>query len=129
MARTKRYKDEEGRYLAIDDRCDDFCLGWYIPDENDFGAHVGEDAREVEKVLATKEPPESRADFDNWVVIVAVHKLADGVGAHGFYFESMKRAKEALAAANLALLSKNVWPDWALKAKAAGWTPPKNWVP
>jgi hypothetical protein len=41
----------------------------------------------------------------------------------------MKNARQALKAANEALLSGEVWPAWALKAKQEGWTPPEGWKP
>jgi hypothetical protein len=36
---------------------------------------------------------------------------------------AMKRAREALRHI------EKPWPEWAVKAKAEGWKPPKNWKP
>jgi hypothetical protein len=41
----------------------------------------------------------------------------------------MKRLKTALRVARAEWKTNAVWPDWAIKAKAAGWTPPANWKP
>ena len=50
----------------------------------------------------------------------------------GFYWETKKEAQVALRYINLRLKSDREdrpWPEWAIQAKTAGWTPPKNWKP
>lgn len=43
--------------------------------------------------------------------------------------QSANRLKNTLNEALLAYKANKPWPEWATKAKAAGWIPPKNWTP
>lgn len=50
----------------------------------------------------------------------------------GLLWESKARAQEALVSARAALKaarSSKPYPEWAIKALAAGWKAPKGWVP
>ena len=50
----------------------------------------------------------------------------------GLRWESKARAQEALVSARAALKaarSSKPYPEWAIKALAAGWKAPKGWVP
>jgi hypothetical protein len=117
------YKTEDGDYLDIEER-DDYYIAWYLPTDGDFGAIVGEDPQ-----IGSK-PPENKDDWECWIAHKTVQALADGQDDHGFFFEGIKKARLALAAANEALLSGHApWPAWAITAKDAGWTPPEGWKP
>lgn len=116
---TTEYVCDDGCYLAIDER-DVFYIAWWLVDEEDFGQYVGE-----------VEPLEPK-DKDEWEVKVAydaVKPLASGTDIRGFYFKTKRQVAHALLAANRALNQDVPWPEWAIKAKAEGWKPPKGWKP
>lgn len=48
-----------------------------------------------------------------------------------YVWPSMKLARQALRAVRAAIKDRSgvPWPDWAVKAQAAGWKPPKGWKP
>lgn len=48
-----------------------------------------------------------------------------------YVWPTRKAATAALRAVKAAIKDRSdvPWPDWAVKAKAAGWTPPKGWAP
>jgi hypothetical protein len=96
MARTKCYVSEEGCYLAIDERNDGIYIAWYTPEDGDFGGYIEEGA-EMSDI-----PPEKGED---WIVYKTVKALADDNNNQGFVFDTMKKAKIALAACNDALLN------------------------
>lgn len=59
---------------------------------------------------------------------------ADYASVHsgGIHFDSSTRLREFFAAMKVALKRAHdemPWPDWATKALAAGWKPPKGWKP
>lgn len=121
----KTYICEDGCYLDIDER-DFYHIAWYIPEDGDFGGYVGEIATQP------KEAPKVKETWEMWVAHKAIEPLADcRRDMYGFYFESLKDAKVALLAANTALQNEKglPWPEWAVRAKDAGWTPPKGWKP
>ena len=123
-AKTKPYVSEDGCHLAIDERADGFYIAWFIPEDGDFGGYIGEHEETSET------PPDKKEDWENWVVYQTVKSLADDKDSRGFVFDTMKKAKVALAGANNALLNGHApWPAWAVQAKAAGWTPPEGWKP
>lgn len=105
-----------------------YSLQWFV--DGDLGGFVGDDDYSSESLVnaATREERETIA------ASLAV-KGADGVELRGTYcsypcFATRKLAELARRAAMLAV--KNIeqpWPDWALKAKANGWTPAKGWKP
>jgi len=121
--KTDTYVCDDGSYLDIDERAKGLYIAWYLPNDGNFGAYLGEDAE-----LSPK-PPNDKEGWEMWTANRAVRPLSEGRDQHGYVFETMKAAKEALAAANQALRGDSPWPQWAIKAKAAGWTPPKDWKP
>jgi hypothetical protein len=123
--KPKRYVCEDGTYLAINDRVEGVYIAWYFPEDDDFGGYIGEDPS------APKEPPgDDVAAWENWVAYETVKLHADDKVVQGFRFETMKKAKTALAACNEALSTKSrPWPAWAIQARDAGWTPPEGWKP
>jgi hypothetical protein len=112
--RAKRYEDSEGNYLTLIEGSRGFNLAWFIPEIDDIGAVVGEDDRDL--------------SWEENAIRKAIKSLADDE----FSFSNSARAKKALALANEALwlaASGQTWPEWALTAKAQGWTPPDGWTP
>ena len=121
--RAKRYVTEDGSYLAIDES-GDYSIGWVIPDEGEFGAYIGDTD------YNSPTAPKSKDEWEAWAVYQAVKPFAEGKSQlNGFYFGSKRQAQLALQAANASLVSNAPWPEWAVRAKAAGWTPPKGWRP
>jgi hypothetical protein len=56
--------------------------------------------------------------------------MADGTDISGFYWNTQSGAIRALKAVRAAVeAGGEPWPDWSLKAKEAGWKPPKGWRP
>jgi len=112
---TRRYKDAEGNYLDIFECDGGFYLAWYIPEDDDVGECIGE-------------RPPSRLSKDAWegrVLYETVKQFTDRRDStHGFLFDSMNKAKQALRAANEALRAKAPTPEWMAKALEAGWRPP-----
>lgn len=99
---------------------------WII--DGDSGATLGEDTY-TEKDLAKAKP----GDWEHVAATIAVSKT-EGVtrlGVNGYRWESEEDAKKALRAAKAAIKdkSKKPWPEWATKAVANGWNPPKGWTP
>lgn len=94
---------------------------WYFPDDDEEGAvlgdylHGGTYTPDSEHKIATEAvKATAKLDFD------------------GLFWESKAKAQAALAAAKAAIKaaqSSKPWPDWAVKAAAAGWKAPKGWQP
>lgn len=106
----------EGRY--------NYHLAWYLADEEDIGAYVGESH------LVGKEPDRA-SQPDEWEVWTA-NRIAREDPDHdedemGFYWESKAAAQRVLTKINLALKAKRPLFDWEQKALDAGWKPPKGW--
>lgn len=124
--RPRKYRTADGDYLVIDtdaSREDRYRLAWFIKDWQDIGGRVGDEA-------PGPTPPKDKSEWEVWQAARSVMALADGRDQDGYYFESLSRARAALAAANAGLLSGEApLPAWALLAKAAGWTPPEGWKP
>ena len=83
-------------------------------------------------------PETQDCDAETQAVIKALeaHFEANGhrpeVVASEWVWETTAQAKKALAVARLALKNFRAdapWPAWAVQAKAAGWKPPKGWMP
>ncbi len=72
--------------------------------------------------------PTSREDWEHWAAQRAASATA-GVerDQNGFFWESTRDAKAALRVAKEALKQDRPMPEWATKALAAGWKPPKGW--
>jgi hypothetical protein len=100
-------------------------LAWLIPDMQDIGGNLGDVA------------PKDVDDRDERVELEAMHKAALlTAGAQkdrdGFHWPSERAARSALSSINAAARAARAgkpWPDWAIKARAAGWKPPKGWKP
>lgn len=124
--RPRKYRTADGDYLVIDERgreYDWYRLVWYIREWQDYGGIVGD-------TIPGDVAPKDVEEWDVWQAARSVMALADGRDHEGYYFTSKSKARAALAAANAGLLSGEApLPEWALIAKAAGWTPPEGWKP
>lgn len=102
-------------------------ISWYDAEEGDYGATLGEETY-TERQLAKAKP-------EDWEHIAAVVTAGKSKGvqrdSYGYYWESRSDAAQALREIKVVLKLKSgkPWPDWAVKAKSAGWKPPKNWTP
>ena len=122
----KRYKSGDDSYLGIDEQEGAFRLAWYLPEDEDFGAYVGD--RDVSKDTGGSDE-DKKARWEISVADAAAAPFADGgKDMYGYRFDSEKRARLALLAANTSLLNSGApMPEWAVKATEAGWKPPKGW--
>jgi len=99
--------------LDIDDR-DFFYIGWYDPEDGDFGAYLGDKLKDPEHNAAEE----------------AVKDSAHGKDARGLYWETKRAANSALRLARTAIANlERPMPEWAKTAAAEGWKPPRGWRP
>jgi hypothetical protein len=117
-------------YLAIGGREYSWTIVWIVDD--DEGATLGQDRykdSDLEKVQGDL--------WEHVAATLAVSKTegvkfvrSDFLGGH-YIWESLSDAKKALRAAKAAVKDKRrkPWPEWAVKAQANGWKPPKGWAP
>lgn len=117
--------------LAIEERRDryTFQIGWFLPEDGDFGLMLGETWNENKNVTRDKADQD---DPEHWDAEHAVAPMAtsraNSCGA--FEFESRSAAQKALAAAKAAIgAGKENRPmeEWEKIAIANGWKPPKGW--
>lgn len=129
-----KYVDKEGNYLAVggnnyEPTEDSYYITWMVEsDEGGFeeGSSVGEE------LYDGPEPPiEDVEKWEVWATNTVAEKHADSRKSSGqFAFHTYSKAKQALQEMNALLLGRKLkWPEWAVKAKAAGWEPPSNWQP
>lgn len=113
---------------------DRFRLQWWCSDDEDFGAVVGEGGK--------KPKPGEGGDIEWYTAekfcwdLLSEHPDSDSFGRDmkGFWWISKGSAAAALAKIRSEIKAAKrrptkSWPDWAIKASAAGWKPPKNWKP
>jgi hypothetical protein len=118
-SKQPKYTTSDGAVLALFETRHAFAIGWYYPQ-----AEEGSDPSDA--------PLGDFKTYDQEFTTAqeAVRAYAIDPKEHIFEFDSKKRAQQALDAANVALLGvERPWPDWAVKAKDAGWTPPDGWKP
>ena len=99
-----------------------FHLAWF-DDEDGEGLRFGDD-HETESVKKCPSDPDLA---EHWHAVRGA-KTVNG----SLHWDSVTDAKKAKASANAAVKAYRVnkpLPDWALQAKAAGWTAPKGWKP
>lgn len=74
------------------------------------------------------EPPNDREEWEHWAASRAVREtngyMHDNTGA---YWESRRLACAARDVAVLAIKQERPLPEWAKRALAEGWKPPKGW--
>lgn len=120
----------EDRYL--------YRIAWFLEEEDDMGAVLGQGKErftEAQLARATHENDE----WEHMKATMTIQQMTmatdnqpgvelDGTG---YFWESLSEARKALKMVRAALKDKSnkPWPEWAMKAKAAGWKAPKNWKP
>lgn len=111
------------RLVLDEDRHGLFRIHWYIPEDGDLGACLGD-----YRLNATSdEDTEHRAATEGAIALNTGELDADGL-----YWYTRSAASKALTAAKAALTvhrSAKPWPEWAKQALAAGWKAPKGWKP
>lgn len=114
--------------LVVDDNSDNgrHRIAWYFPEDGDIGGNIGE-KKYKETDLAKAKPD----DWDHVAASLAAEQTENVArDNYGLYWESYDDARRALRAIKLAVKSKSKpWPEWAVKASAAGWKAPKGWKP
>ena len=118
--------------LMIDEHRDGtYRIGWYFNEDGEYGAMLG-DHRYTEVELANMT---DRSDRECALAYFAAVKTEGAEqrqhnGMDSLWWESRSSATKALRAIKAALANaEHPWPEWAVKARAEGWTPPKGWKP
>jgi hypothetical protein len=119
--------------VVVQDDGDLFRLVWVFDrDGCDTGARLGESLYTEADIDGEK----NKGDRLHIALTLVLQKsLEDTGGARdkdSFFWETRAAAASALKMAKTqaeALLAGRSWPEWAVKAKAEGWTPPKGWKP
>ena len=129
MADSIELNEQHGRFYLV----------WCV--DGDFGAQVGEGGLSqgaVDDKLLHARRAGDQGDTEYWAVESCVASdVAIQRDERGYFWESATVATKALRAARAVLKMERLrvknketpWPEWALQAKAAGWTAPKNWKP
>jgi hypothetical protein len=116
--------EDSGR-LVVDHILGNWRIVWEF--EDDTGGMLGQDKED-----GKGEPPKDPDSWEHWAASKAILDAFPGVerDQNGFFWPTERAAKKALQAVK-AVLKANVperpMPDWALKALANGWKPPKGW--
>jgi hypothetical protein len=100
-------------------------ITWHIADDDyGVGATLGEGTTSEWSGAA----PKDREDWEHWAAQRAAFATA-GVerDRNGFFWESAGEAKAAFRIVKEALKQERPMPEWATKALAEGWKPPKGW--
>jgi hypothetical protein len=115
--RVKKYKDEDGMSLSIQEDGHSFFIAW-VDREGEVGAILGEKC---------SSPDWSMKTADNAAKIFASKDIIRKF--NGYAFDDKQSATKALNAANMALNlgSDKPIPEWVIQAQLAGWTPPVGW--
>jgi hypothetical protein len=121
----------DGKLIVVDarDRYSGYSICWFFPETGDEGGILGDMDRFSEAKLV-KAKPGDRAH----ILATLTAGKTEGVSwdpRQGYTWESRVKATKALAAVKFALKNDTgaPWPEWAVKAKAAGWKAPKGWKP
>jgi hypothetical protein len=114
------------KLAVIDDRHGFYRICWYLAEEDDLGAELGE--QEYTQASLDKAGP---SDRDHILASLTAKKTAGVERDRSYYWESHAAATKALRLINVTLKADGgaPWPDWAIKAKAEGWKAPKGWKP
>lgn len=107
-----------------------YCIGWWLADDQEMGGYLGQTAPRADAGDDRGPPPE--ATCETTAAEAAVWDMASGRADGALYWTSDAAARRALRvarAAAAAYAAKKPLPDWAVRALAAGWTPPKGWAP
>lgn len=127
--------------LVVTDWQHGYAIFWWLDDGDDYGASIGEQqGRGWEKFLeGCREDRLSLLDARTWWECerIAAEDAANGYALKGssFVWDSRNRAEKCLRdARRFAKIyvesdGAKAWPEWAQKALAAGWKPPRGWKP
>jgi len=120
MARTSK--------LGLFDESKGFRIRWIDPEDGEEGGAVG-DARDE-----YKKAPDPNKDRDAWEVYIVETALKDldpkpEFDLEGYFWDNKREAHAAFRIAKAALEQEKPMPDWAKKAVAEGWKPPRGWKP
>lgn len=102
-----------------------FYVAWFLADECDGGARLGDGYSG-----RSRPPPENREDYECWLSERVAYEIAADayVPGRGVYlWDSRTEASRVLRVINERLKQPRDLPDWAKKALAEGWKPPKGW--
>ncbi len=125
--RVPKYVTEDGDYVLVVETNNGIQLTWVNGDDYDeFGLCVGESD------FLPEGEPTGRSDREIWLANKAAKPFACeevSNSIRGFVFDNMSKAAMALNAVNEALNAGKSMPEWAVKAKSAGWKPPAGWKP
>ena len=116
---------EDNPTLVLEEARGRFYLCWQYPE--DTGGVLGQDPSDGEGSCPDDKDQDA---WEHWVASKAIRSCKEVQrDPYGFYFESEALAKKALRVAKAALKADKPIPEWAEKALAAGWKPPKGWKP
>lgn len=116
--------------LVLDERhkgISKYRLSWYLADEGDIGGTLG-----PHYSTADLETAKNSEDREVAIACLAAGESPDCKRDHdGYYWDDKKTAASALRFVKHALKTDGgpPWPEWAIKAVAAGWRAPKGWRP
>lgn len=115
--------------LVVDDGRDEFNFYIIWEFEDDTGGTLGDELYSPDRLKNA-----DAGDWDHIAATIAAGKtdLVQHNPSDGYYWPTRAAANAALKAIKAALKAgreAKPWPEWAIKAKGAGWTPPKGWTP
>ena len=115
----------------FEDARDEYYIAWAF--DGDAGARVGQSDASPETLRRQITAAKDREDIEflKAELVAAEDEKATRRGVDGFIWGGLSAAQAALKRMKLSIADEsNVpWPEWALTAKAAGWTAPKGWKP
>lgn len=122
-----KYKDEHGNHLGVfpSSGYRGFAIQWVLFDGDG-------DGEELSALIRTSKNPVSREDKENNIIASVLSQMAATYHVHQriCVWQTAAAARKVLAQINEALCAIDVpMPEWATKAKAAGWLPPKGRKP
>lgn len=120
-------QEDDRSELQIQVCRDGYRVAWWFPEDEDFGIALG-DRPYTPKDL----PAPSSARWDHIAASLAVADVGTPErDDEGLLWPTEAAARRALKVAQAAMARRGEqpWPEWAMTAHAAGWTPPKGWKP
>jgi len=133
------------RLVVTDGARDSFGIAWWLPEDDDFGASIGEDEDLLPWDDFKKKLEDTPlADIRLWYECerLAREDLVSGDAwrsdrAFGIWWYSRKKANKTLREAKTRTKlfmegdgqDTQQWPEWAQTALSHGWKPPKGWTP
>jgi hypothetical protein len=105
---------EEGQYGR-------YRIGWFLADHQEMGVMLGQ------RLMQQESPPEDRDVWESWMAERTAAETSPEHDIDGYYWETKVAATAALRHIREALRQDRSLPEWAQKALAEGWKPPKGW--